>query len=292
MKNPNEYREDGKLFIKEIKSCVCLKKTGSRYELSCTIHQRGTNEYDFIPEEKKLAKWGRSPGFYLAEEAEKAALSAVAAYEEKISGIKERAARIITMEDAGVTVYCEKTSGKSDYVVAYKNWSSSEPVAVIFEGIDLRKILDELQFFYGLRASESKTLLESPTKENIMRHPFILAAEKEGDTETISRVKLFYHLADKHDIARLMKLTDERYLCPLPEEYDKKYFIRVSTITKKDWSLLMRSGVTILHRPYFAMKDSTHSIITLNPHTMTGVDAAANDADAISFSDFLALFDA
>ena len=39
------------------------------------------------------------------------------------------------------------------------------------------------------------------------------------------------------------------------------------------------------------MKGSTHSKITLNPHTKEGVDAAKDDEPSTSFAELLELFD-
>ena len=77
-------------------------------------------------------------------------------------------------------------------------------------------------------------------------------------------------------------------LPPLTEKFDKNYVINRGGL---DVRLLDDSGYTILHRPYFAMKDSTHNKWTLNPHKKTGVDAAKEEDPSNSFDDFLALFD-
>ena len=73
----------------------------------------------------------------------------------------------------------------------------------------------------------------------------------------------------------------------LPEAHDKRYCVRTDTI---DFALLHRSGYQLLHRPYFAMKDSMHEAYTLNPHTKSGVDAAPYEAETISFEEYLELF--
>ncbi|MBR3436857.1 MAG: hypothetical protein IKG97_03785 [Lachnospiraceae bacterium] len=48
----------------------------------------------------------------------------------------------------------------------------------------------------------------------------------------------------------------------------------------------------MLHRPYFAMRGSTHGVYTLNPNQRNGVDAASKgETQVISFTDYLKLFD-
>lgn len=79
----------------------------------------------------------------------------------------------------------------------------------------------------------------------------------------------------------------DRVLPALGEEYDRVY-----TISKKDIDigLFERSGYVYLHRPYFAMKGSTHALCEINPHKRTVVDAGKDNAKLISFSEFLNLF--
>lgn len=79
-----------------------------------------------------------------------------------------------------------------------------------------------------------------------------------------------------------------RTLPKLPEEFNRNYVVQADTI---DRTLLKDSGYSVLHRPYFAMKGSTHDNWMLNPHTRSGVDAAKKDEPAISFDEFLALFE-
>ena len=56
-------------------------------------------------------------------------------------------------------------------------------------------------------------------------------------------------------------------------------------------AILNRSGYRISHRPFFSMRYATRSKWELNPHAKTGVDAAPNDAETISFQEYLKLFE-
>lgn len=73
----------------------------------------------------------------------------------------------------------------------------------------------------------------------------------------------------------------------LPENFNKNYTVDTDTIPL---SLLRRSGYTVLHRPCFAMQNSTHGKWQLNPHLKSGVDAAPIDAPSVSFAEFAELF--
>ena len=73
----------------------------------------------------------------------------------------------------------------------------------------------------------------------------------------------------------------------LSKEYDRKYYVENKSVIGK---LLAKSDYTMLHRPYFAMKGSTHDVITVNPHTKVAVDAAPIAEHTMTTQEFLALF--
>ncbi|MBE6738666.1 MAG: hypothetical protein E7566_08500 [Ruminococcaceae bacterium] len=80
----------------------------------------------------------------------------------------------------------------------------------------------------------------------------------------------------------------EEKLPKLSEKFNRNYYVKADTVNIR---LLSNSGYAMLHRPYFAMKGSTHSAITLNPHTKVCIDAAPMSEQAICFQDFLKLFE-
>lgn len=73
----------------------------------------------------------------------------------------------------------------------------------------------------------------------------------------------------------------------LTEEYNKNYYVKASTIKTR---ILRKSGYAIIHRPYFAMKDSTHDVVTINPYKKECIDAAPINESVITFKDFLKIF--
>ena len=82
---------------------------------------------------------------------------------------------------------------------------------------------------------------------------------------------------------------EEKQLLPaLPQAYNRKYFVQTADM---DLTLLFDSGYTFFHRPYFAMYACTRAAYTLNPHAKLGTDAAPKAAQAISFREFLQLFE-
>ena len=73
----------------------------------------------------------------------------------------------------------------------------------------------------------------------------------------------------------------------LSEKYNKKYYVITKTINIK---ILNNSGYNISHKPYFAMKDFTHDVVTINPYKKECVDAAPYNEAAITFKEFLKIF--
>ena len=92
------------------------------------------------------------------------------------------------------------------------------------------------------------------------------------------------NLATNEESIRLSELTGRIILPKADIKYNKTYVVNSNTV---DDEVLDQSGYRILHRPYFAMKGSTHSKWELNPYTKGGVDAASVDAEAITFDEYL-----
>ncbi len=287
MKNKNEYIEDGNLHIKKIKFCSCRMKAGDKYIITCNIHQRGTYSYQFRKADKWITKIYSKRKLWLSADAESAVCEAVDLFDDQIKRIETSKNRQIKMEDAGLLV----VFGKTGCLIKYFNDNTKQTVKELYAKTSIEEILHRLQFMQGLINGESKELLSNPSKENIMKHPFIIAARKEGDIMTEKRVKVFYRLADEDDCKLLAEMSGMNILPALSKEYDREYYIEADTLTNKYYDLLYRSGYKLLHRPYFGMKGNTHSKITLNPHTKIGVDAARTDAKSISFDDFLSMFE-
>lgn len=109
-------------------------------------------------------------------------------------------------------------------------------------------------------------------------------AKERNDLELQRKFRLFYNVETKEDIDELSKDMNYEILPKLDETFNINYV--VDNISEKDIELLDNSGYHILHRPYFAMKGSTHSKWILNPHNKGEVDAASVDGDAISFEDY------
>lgn len=76
MKNPNEYREGDRLYIKKLRKCTCAKKEDEAYLLECHVIQRGTHEYTYKAGNQQIVKYGSNKALWLGPEAEKTVLDA------------------------------------------------------------------------------------------------------------------------------------------------------------------------------------------------------------------------
>lgn len=295
MKNPNEYRIGDRLYIEKIKSCRCTEKRGDDYLLCCRIHQRGDKYYLYELGAGRLRTVLTGEKYlYLSEAAQQTVDQTVRQFDEETS-----------KEVLNYYVKVEIYEGK--VILWYRRLSRSRFAAVLTypddEGIlckqyfpvtSLESLIRELS--YGLSAPWRKLFPEGTcpieelhhgTPEGVEKNPLYLSAGASGDVLMQKQLKIVYRVASPEDCAWLSEKGGKPVLPALPESHDKRYYVRTDTI---DFDALHRSGYQLLHRPYFAMKGSTHEAYSLNPHTKYGVDAAPDGAEIISFDEYLELF--
>ena len=305
MKNQNEYRENGNLYVKKIKWCACAKKIGELYEVDCRIHQRGYHSYLYQKDQGWISKWYSKRKLWLAEEAKNTVDEAARRFEKQAADVKTGGSRRVSIADAELDVYYCPANAKTDkanhderssfgstfdFLLEFREQGTGQKISEFYGCVSIGEMLHRLAFHYRIRDCKSKELIRDATKENIDRNPFIIAARETGDSMLEKRIKVSYGLADLEECITVAKETGSRILPPLPEEYDQNYAVDADTITEQPLALLLRSGYAIVHRPNFGMRGSTRRKWTLNPHTMSVVDAAEIDAPSMSFSDFLELF--
>lgn len=293
-KNSNEYNFDGKRYVEKIKKCSCKEMANGRYVLECNIHQRGRHDYEYEPGSDRLYKKNnKDKVLYLGDDAALKVKHAVERWESRV-------------RKAGEWNFVAVPGGDSNILIRYRRIKGDEfeyCLEYLREGRRSVKIYENpwnsLHFVLrdvaevpgkGLPGSKfnSRDLTVRSTKETIEENPVYAAAKKQGDKLFMKVLKLHYGISTKEQNHFLAKLFGLRILPNLNEEFDRNYVVDADTV---DANLLHRSGYRMLHRPYFAMKGSTHSKITLNPHTKEGVDAAKDDEPSTSFAELLELFD-
>ena len=295
MKNPNEYRIGDKLYVEKIKSCSCTEKRGDVYFLWCRIHQRGNNYYLYEPGTGRLrTALSGDKYLYLSETAQQTVDDTVRQLDEEISEEVLNYYVKVDIYEGKVTLWYRRLSRTR--FAAVLTYPDDEGVLCkqYFPVTSLESLIRELSY---IRATPWRKLfpegtcpieeLHNGTPEGVERNPLYLSAGAVGDILMQKQLKIVYRVASPEDCAWLTEKDGKPVLPPLPEDYDRKYYVRTDSI---DFDILRRSGYQLWHRPYFAMKGSTHKAYSLNPHTKYGVDAAPDEAETISFEEYLELF--
>ena len=285
--NKNEYTENGKLYIRKIKSCACLGKRGALYLLRCRIIQRGEREYLYDKAKARISRDNGVEELFLSEDTDSTVFKAVSVFEQSICGINSGIYCEMRFAGSGARIYYHRIH-KDKYELITRSTSVGGTNSITYEACctvgEMINILSRESF---LTEKEADLLIYSD-KETITENPLYLAAATNGDDVLIRQLKLHYGIATDEECSWLSEWMGCRILPPLSPGCDKTYVVEASGI---DSSLLDRSGYRIIHRPYFAMKDSTHFLWQLNPHTKNGIDAAKAGAGFITFNEYLALFD-
>ncbi|MBS7262665.1 MAG: hypothetical protein KIG36_03540 [Eubacteriales bacterium] len=286
-KNPNEYNLDGKRYIKKIRRCSCEEKRGDFYILECKIHQRGSHTYTYTPKEDYITGFGsQNKVLYLSDDAMNTVIKTISDFEEETEQARKRRSVKVPFRDCLISIYYQQSgSGDFEYYSEYSD--SNKTVRKFYKHDDpLHWLLCDVSDLIN-KHSDNKIEIVHCSKATIKENPIYQATLEQKDELFIAILKLHYGIADDHKCSFLSKLLGHRILPSLPEEYNKDYVIESGGV---DYKLLHHSGYDMRHRPYFAMQGSTHSRITLNPHTKYGIDAGKIDAEAISFQEYLKLF--
>ena len=289
MHRENEYMDGDRLFVRKIRKCVCKEKRSGVYRLSCGIFERGTQEYDLSEDSSFVKRDNRV--FWLSEEAKETVREAVALFERECAELLEGSHVSCRITSTGLMLhYVEKMFSRYDLLFIRKDPEGDD--VCLKKNLSFEDVMRAIRW-EDISHDEYKTdpvylkICESK-EDDLCENALYMAAVAAGDEKMEKRLKIYYNIATPAECSRLGKFLGVRILPKLPEEYDKNYVVDVDTI---DGKILYDSGYVLLHRPYFAMRGSTHSKYQLNPHTRRGVDAAKVDDPSISFVEFLKLFE-
>lgn len=294
MKNTNEYEIGDRFYIAEIARCSVRAKQGEQYTLRCEIKQRGEKEYFYENGGEYIwhAGHGRKT-LWLAESAKSAALSAVKQFERELLQLHAPDSRYVCvpLETCGMRLYyLRKNAVFCDvwYEEPQKDRFS------FFPNADMRQMLAEIPV--DLR-DPAAGALTSPGETDYKSHPLYIIAKQNGDQTLCKQMELFFGQSDDKDAARmlsrvyraegLLKHGNARLLERPEKDFDREYYLRASDIPTAFMEL---SGYRLAHRPYFAMKNSTHAICTVNPFRKTLVDAGPIGATLTTWDDFYNAF--
>lgn len=271
----NVVKIGDKYYVKKVKTAKCTKKIGDEYIVTCEIKMRGYNDYIYKKENDYIIKYdplasSRPKILYLEENALNKVIDTINEFDNDIRTLDINKYR------------------NSKYYINYKN-NVDKNYDLYFEYTNNDNII-ELYLLKNISICNPHLrldlypLTDVIITDDIENNPLYILAKERNDLVLQRKFRLFYNVETKEDIDELSKDMDYEILPKLDETFNINYV--VDNISEKDIELLDNSGYHILHRPYFAMKGSTHSKWTLNPHTKGGVDAAKENADAITFEEY------
>ena len=289
----HETMIDGKRWLNEVQACSCSKKVGTSYVVTCKIHQRGTHDYDCTEQADRLVRSEKT--WYLTDEARVPVLNAIRSFEQKTAEFENGSHVSVRISQANMQILLRRRDKESFDAVVKDQYNQKRPETYWLKNLPIGKIIRETaSAFRWCFGQEDKGLKELwdllwRTPANLLsENPFYLAALASDDELLQLQIRLHYKLADKEDCRKLEKALGYRILPPLEEEFDRDFAIPSEEI---DYELLRRSSYGILHRPYFSMRGYTHDLWRINPHKKSGVDAAKEDSEPVSFRDFLRMFE-
>ena len=288
-KSNNIYKLDDRYYVKKISNCSCIRKEDDRYLLTCRIKGRGEKDY-YVDDDPEYIRRD-SKRLWLSDEARVQIKEAVDNFKERAEELQGDSSIKIVIKPCN-TVIClrKRNETEYDFLLEIKNphnISGCSNLLLLLESSDVGSMIKELSFHIP---GDDKTvdLIRHSTPETISENPIYQSAVKTDDPYMQRLIKLYYHIADEDDCRWLSDNVMGMEILPsLSEEYNKGYYISADEI---DRNMIIKSGYTILHKPYFAMAGHTHSAWTLNPHTKFGTDAAPVKEEKITFEEYLKLF--
>ena len=288
----HETRIDGKWWLDGFRSCICNRKVGDNYVVTCKIHRRGwPRNYDCTKKADRLVRDEKS--WCLTVEARKTVLNAICSYERRTAELEIGSHISVQILQANTQVFLRRRDKETFDAVVKDAYDQERPETCWLGKFPIGKIIRETAFrrcfWQGDKdLHELSDLLWRTPAEQLPENPFYLAARASGDELLRLQIRLFYNLADVEDCRKLEKALGYRILPPLGEKFDRDFVIPSEEI---DDDLLRQSGYVILHRPYLSMQGYTQNLWRINPHKKGGVDAAKTGAEVTSFQDFLSMFE-
>ena len=276
-----------------LKGCHCRFKEDDDYVIDLHIVRHGRPTCRYTPGSKVLKNYHaaddpknhlRLPDAELRKVEEEAKR-----FEELLRAFDRKNPTFVELIPGAVNVwYVRESNGGFSFKT--KRRQGSRMITELHRGsVDL--MIHELAFLVPLDESEGSlhNLLYDSDEQTIEKNPLYLAAVKSGDLLLARQLKAYYAIATPEESRYVNEMTGASIIPTLPAEYDRKYYVKRSS--DGFYAFVRESGFYIAHRPYFAMRNSTHEAVTLNPHTKSGVDAAPVDGEAISLDEFLKLYE-
>ncbi|MBR3439104.1 MAG: hypothetical protein IKH13_06355 [Clostridia bacterium] len=213
MKNKNEFIEDGKRYIENIKSIDDLVKQGEKYIFDCRIHQRGSRRYQYIKGDKYIEKADNTgKKLWLDSAAMQKVEETIAAFDEAVDeAVNGGGYTEVWVEGIdGFVYYRRVTRGAPfsrrifDVVMAFPD-ESGEAVKILFRNCHVSDMIGQIGrsgMLFGKKTEETEKALDyilHSDNKTIAFNPIYLSAVKENDKMMQCELKLLYRIADEDE---------------------------------------------------------------------------------------------
>ncbi|GEM_PF-5860207 len=260
---------DHKVIIDNCKSFRVIDCIDESYTIKMRIMQRGEKEYkytrgnDFVTRDKHV--------LYLLPDVFNQVVTAINDFDKTVNEAKSGNGYNTLPLINGITLYYKiEQSGYMGFITT--------PSSVIgVHKYDARSLFIMVNSIIG----------DDYSLYDVENHPIYIAADKCGDKRICDLYVMCFGEVTNEFVEELSEQDGQMRLPKLSEEYNRDYAVIADGIDK---ALLHRSGYRFCHRPVFGMQNCTRANISINPYTKQCIDAAKVEAKAITFDEFLALF--
>ena len=261
-----------------IRKCKVISRTSDNYLLDIKLENGGNSRFNCNPG-RGVVSWGKRE-HALSENNSVIIFDAVKRFEDSITELSQISDDVLCAEFSSpdMILHLRKRDNYRDilYDVLFEFDTRSERTYTYKPSYNIIQITDLIQRRFENVRDEKVQSMINPTPEALHDNPLFIAADEKKDFILLS---LLENLWGKYSVK-------SAYLTDFSEEFDKEYCVVTKTIPVP---MIYRSGYTVLHRPYFAMRGCTHDVSTINPYKKSVIDAAKIDAPYITFYEFAEL---
>jgi hypothetical protein len=287
----NIYKSDGRFYVRSIRNCICKEMYDGQYVLDCRITEQGTKRYICGDDPEYIVRFLETKCLWLSDEAKAAVNDAIDRFKKGVSEALGEGFTKVEIRDCQTDLYYRHIEkDRFDFLIAYKrteNIKGNAERTLLLNNSTLQEMFHDL-CWQSSGDEEMINILRESTSQTIAKNPVYIAAAADGDIFMQLLLKLYYRIASEEECVQLSEDVFDAYILPpLPEEYDRPYPVDSATIEK---DLLKRSGYQIYHTPNISMQGNTRRIWMLNPHSKTGIDSGPIDSEAMTYDEFMELF--
>ena len=288
MRDRNVFRQDGKMYVKKIKDCICVKNCGDIYTLECRIKEKGINNYEYAYDDGfiRAGSMGEKK-LWLCEDALCNVRLTVDEFEKQLNDARNGLYTMAYVELYDIYVYYMRIEKERyNFIIDFGGENRTKGEDIIFlRNKKVPDLMKEIRSGIFWNCFDNDIVLKAPEccGEDLF---YIKVAGKDDILERL--IRLYYREESAEDCKCLEKVFLAPVLPRLPKKYNRCYYVKTDTIPGYD--MLERSGYKIMHMPNGLMHDHSRKAVVLNPCTKEGVDSAPAYAEMITYNEYLELF--